>query len=69
MKIIDITKPLAQNMPSYPGDPNVLLEELIIHNSGIPVVTSKIQMGSHSGTHIAAPAHIDPRLITVTEFP
>ena len=69
MKIIDITKPLAQNMPSYPGDPNVLLEEMITHDVGIPVVTSKIQMGSHSGTHIDAPAHIDSRLKTVTEFP
>ena len=28
-----------------------------------------IRDSSHSGTHIDAPAHIDPRLKTVTEFP
>ena len=69
MKIIDVTKPLTPNTPVYPGDPDIVLEEIVSHDKCLSVITSKIQMGSHSGTHIDAPAHIDPNLEPLPKFP
>ena len=69
MKIIDVTKVLTEDIPLYPGDPYVLFEEITDQTGDGIVTTSKIQMGSHSGTHIDAPAHIDPDLHPANEFP
>ncbi len=56
MKIIDISLPLNNNTPVYPG--NVPLS-VSVHHSMPEHSTqlSKITFGSHTGTHIDAPAH------------
>ncbi len=57
-KIIDISLPLQENMVIYPGNPEFSLEFI----KKIPEFTStvsKLSIGSHSGTHVDAPKHVD----------
>jgi arylformamidase len=52
-KIIDITRPLSQDILTYPGDiPPVFRQEIHKHY----VITS-LHMSTHTGTHIDAPFH------------
>jgi arylformamidase len=53
---IDLTLPLRPGMPVYPGDPPVaFLRHNALATHGFAV--SAVRMGSHTGTHIDAPAH------------
>jgi len=56
MKIIDISLPLNAATPIYPGNVPLNIE---IHHDMPEYATklSKITFGSHTGTHIDAPAH------------
>lgn len=51
--LYDITRPLYPGMPVYPGDPEFEKVEI----SCYPAV-SRLSFGSHSGTHLDAPAHL-----------
>lgn len=53
MKIYDVTRPLYPNMYTYPGDPKFEIEQLRSGESYI----SALRLGTHTGTHIDAPAH------------
>ncbi len=60
MKIIDLTHPIVQNMPVYPGtEPPLLINATTIEKEGF--LEKKITLYSHTGTHIDAPAHIIDR--------
>ncbi|MEA4853981.1 MAG: cyclase family protein [Christensenella sp.] len=68
IKIIDITLRLDDTIKIYEGDPHVRLEKFFtVENYGYAV--SKLSMGSHSGTHIDAPAHVIDGGRTVREIP
>jgi arylformamidase len=56
MNYIDITRDLWEHTPVYPGDGSVSTER--IDHGGY--VTTALSLGSHSGTHIDAPAHFIP---------
>ncbi|MDD1675833.1 MAG: cyclase family protein [Methanomicrobiales archaeon] len=65
MKIIDITRPLSEAIPLYPGDvPPVITP----HNHGT-YLTTDIHLSSHHGTHIDAPLHFLPGGLTVDSIP
>lgn len=52
----DLTHPISDGMMVYPGDPTVSIAHgLTLDRDG--VVVERVQMGSHTGTHIDAPAH------------
>jgi len=53
MNIFDITRPLSEKTFVYPGDCTPVFTRKV--HAGYR--TSEIRMGSHSGTHIDAPAH------------
>jgi arylformamidase len=53
--IFDVTLPLRQGMVVWPGDPDVTIERS--EEGGFFV--SRLCMGTHSGTHIDPPKHID----------
>jgi len=55
-QIIDISLPLQSGTIVYPGNPPIEIEEIKSEVSGS--VLSKIQFGSHSGTHIDAQKHV-----------
>lgn len=67
MKIIDISLPLNNDTPIYPG--NVPLS-VSIHHSMPEYATqlSSITFGSHTGTHIDAPAHAVEGALTLDKI-
>lgn len=55
--IYDITQPLHQGMPVYPGDPEVNFKKVLdIGRDGVEV--HSVSLGTHTGTHIDAPRHL-----------
>ena len=58
--IYDVTVPISNTMPVWPGDPSVELTPKS-HQSRDKTHTvhvTSIQMGSHTGTHVDAPVHM-----------
>ncbi len=58
MKIIDISLPIYEGMPVYPGTGEVKVEQGK-SQTGTSVL-SRLELSSHTGTHIDAPAHTVP---------
>ncbi|MDN5722909.1 MAG: cyclase family protein [Corynebacterium sp.] len=53
----DLTHALTTGMPVYPGDPEVEIDEVLTLPADGCSVRS-LHLGSHSGTHVDAPAHV-----------
>jgi kynurenine formamidase len=53
--IYDLTHPLQAGMPVFPGDPEFRVAPWPV---APPWHVSEFSLGSHSGTHVDAPAHI-----------
>lgn len=58
MKIFDISLPLDDKTIIYPGNPEMTIEPYKAVPE-YPTNLSKITFGSHTGTHVDAPKHID----------
>ena len=58
MKLYDVTRPIHSGMAVYAGDPVVTLRRSLSIAAGAPVNVSAISLGSHTGTHVDAPAHL-----------
>lgn len=58
MKILDISVRLDNGTPSYPGDPLVAVEPVLTLENGDGANVSRINLASHSGTHLDAPRHM-----------
>jgi len=58
--IYDVTVPITNTMPVWPGDPPVRLsgKSHISRDKTHTVRLTAIEMGSHTGTHIDAPFHM-----------
>jgi arylformamidase len=57
MRCHDVTLPLMDGMPVFPGDPAVAVRPYCAMARGDPCNLSVISFGSHAGTHIDAPRH------------
>lgn len=57
MKLYDISLPISNDLPVWPGDPSVSLMMTSSILKGDQCNITKIQMGAHAGTHIDAPYH------------
>ena len=57
MKLYDITLPITNDLPVWPGDPPVSMMMNTSIAKGGPCNITGIQMGAHTGTHIDAPYH------------
>jgi len=69
--IYDVTVPITNTMPVWPGDPPVTLQKKS-HESrdrNHTVQLTSITMGSHTGTHFDAPYHMIAGGKRLTEFP
>jgi len=55
--VYDVTLPLRPAMPIWPGDPPVRIQPVILSDEKGAQV-SELVLGSHSGTHVDAPAHL-----------
>lgn len=68
MTIVDLSVPITTGMPVYPGDPEVAVgPALTVERDGVNVLA--LHLGSHSGTHVDAPKHIDDALPALDEVP
>ncbi|MCE5258044.1 MAG: cyclase family protein [Chloroflexi bacterium] len=58
MHIWDITRTIHDGLSVWPGDPTPLVEPQLQANAGDTINTSVFRLGSHTGTHVDAPAHL-----------
>ncbi|MDO8579040.1 MAG: cyclase family protein, partial [Dehalococcoidales bacterium] len=54
---IDISVPICDGMGHWPGDPPVQIQRVQDIERGDSHTLSAMSIGSHTGTHIDAPAH------------
>ena len=52
-RIVDLTHPITDGMPVFPGDPAVSFEHMHVGGYGI----TELRLGTHVGTHLDAPGH------------
>lgn len=56
----DISTPIRDDMPVYPGDPTVRITRALAMARGDAADVTRIDMPAHAGTHVDAPAHVIP---------
>ena len=69
MRIYDINVPIHRDMPVWPGDPGVRIMRTGSIAGGDSYNISRLEMGSHTGTHVDAPFHFIQSGITVDRLP
>jgi arylformamidase len=57
MKIYDISLPVSPELPVWPGDPQVILEQVSSMDAGAHDNVSRLACSVHTGTHVDAPHH------------
>jgi arylformamidase len=57
MPIYDLSVPLSNEMPTWPGDPGIEIGDWQSIANGDGANVSVLKFGAHTGTHIDAPAH------------
>lgn len=66
-KIFDISVPISSDTPIYPGDPGVTSSpQQSLEKGGLANVYS-VCLGTHTGTHIDAPHHVNSNWPTLQE--
>lgn len=69
MTVIDISLPIHSRMVVYEGDPGVEVAPRLEIARGDTANVSLLSMGSHTGTHVDAPAHFIEGGATVEALP
>lgn len=68
MRIVDLTHPISPDMPLWPGTPEPSLSDLsTVGRDGFG--ERWLQLSSHTGTHLDAPAHIIEGAATLDRLP
>ena len=57
MRVYDISVGISPDIPVWPGDPAVKLEQVQSIAEGAEANISRLEAGAHVGTHIDAPLH------------
>lgn len=57
MKVYDVTVPLSNEVPVYPGDPPVEIRRTLNLDAGDVANVSRLSCGSHVATHVDPPLH------------
>lgn len=57
MQTYDISLTISPSLPTWPGDPGIILERVDKIEEGANANVSKLDMGVHTGTHVDAPYH------------
>lgn len=57
MPIYDLSVPLSAELPTYPGDPGIRIQDWSKLANGDGANVSALSFGAHTGTHVDAPAH------------
>lgn len=56
-RFLDVSVPLAADVPTYPGNPPFELQAIKRIANGDSSNVSRLVMGTHAGTHVDAPRH------------
>jgi len=67
--VIDISMPLEEGLPVWPGSPGMSCKPIMRIADGDPVNSSCLEMDVHCGTHIDAPLHFFRTGPAVDEIP
>lgn len=65
----DLSLPLSARLPVWPGDPPVSVIRSSSLDRGDPSNVSRLDLGSHTGTHVDAPLHFEPGGAPVDRLP
>jgi arylformamidase len=60
LRILDISTPISEGMPVFPGDPPLRIDRTRSLSRGDPYNLSQLSMGTHTGTHVDPPFHFVP---------
>jgi arylformamidase len=69
MRIRDISVPISPEVPVWPGDSNVVLEQIRAISKGDSSTDSRLACSVHTATHVDAPAHFIDNGATVEQLP
>lgn len=69
MRIYDLTVPISERMPVWPGDRRVRIEQVESIQRGDPANVTRLHLSSHTGTHVDAPSHFLSQGLTVDRLP
>jgi arylformamidase len=69
MPLFDLTHPLGPRTPVFPGDEPVRVRVTSDCARGDVYTTRRLDLSTHSGTHVDAPAHLFPGGLTVDALP
>jgi arylformamidase len=67
--MLDISVPLSNQLPTWPGSPGVRIQRLQSMKEGADANVSRLDIDIHSGTHIDAPLHFIKDGKTTAEIP
>jgi arylformamidase len=65
----DISLPISPAMPVWPGDPSIRIQQISSLVNGGKLNISRLEMGTHTLTHVDAPRHIKDQGLTVDRLP
>lgn len=68
MRTYDISLTISPQLPTWPGDPSIVLERVEKIENGSNSNVSRLDMGVHTGTHVDAPYHFLPDGKTVEQL-
>lgn len=68
-KYIDISFPYYEGMAIYPNNPQYVCQKVSNIQNGDSCNISQITLGTHTGTHLDAPAHFIKDGITIDQIP
>lgn len=69
MRIYDISVGITEDLPVWPGDPPIVLNQVSSIDNGDGANVSRLEAGVHVGTHIDAPRHFIKGGGAVDEIP
>lgn len=69
MQLIDISRPLDERMPAWPGETALHWEPNTSIENGDVATTTNLFGFAHTGTHVDAPVHFVPGGATLGEVP
>ena len=69
MTIYDISLSISPDLPVWPGDPLIQLNQISKMDEGATCNVSHLSIGVHAGTHVDAPHHFLNNHLTVESLP
>jgi arylformamidase len=69
MHIYDVTIPISERMPVWPGEQGVQIEAMARIAQGDRVNASRVNISSHAGTHVDAPYRYIQKGVTADRLP